>query len=59
MGGTIGLVILFIFRPILPHALTIDITEFFDWLVLWWLLSFIGGLVFGQLKIHRPDSQED
>lgn len=59
LGGTIGLVILFIFRPFLPQALVIDFADFFDWLVLWWLLSLIGGLVFGQLKINKPGSPDD
>ena len=52
-GGTIGLVIIFVFNPLLPPALSMTASQFIDRITMWWLAMFVGGLALGQLRINR------
>jgi len=57
LGGTIGVALIYIFKPaFLSNSITNDPGRLLEWLLVWWLVSFIGGLSLGQLKISKSDS---
>ena len=55
LGGTIGLVVIFLLEPFMPQALSMDTAEFLQRLITWWCMTFIVALALGQLKINKPD----
>ena len=56
LGGSIGLVIIFILEPVMPQALSMNAVEFLQRFITWWFMTFLVALAFGQLKINKPDS---
>ena len=59
LGGTIGLVLIFVLEPFMPQALSLNVPEFLQWLTTWWCMTFVVALALGQLKINRPNSSDD
>ncbi len=55
LGGTIGLVVIFLLEPFMPQALSKDTAEFLRRLITWWCMTFFVALALGQLKINKPD----
>lgn len=56
LGGSIGLVIIFLLEPIMPQALSLNVAEFLQWFTTWWCMTFVVALALGQLKINKPDT---
>ncbi len=60
LGGTLGVAIIYIFKPpFLPPNVTDNPARLLEFLLIWWLVSFIGGLLMGQFKITGQKSDED
>ena len=59
LGGTLGIAIIYIFKPPFLSSAAHDPARLLEFLLIWWLLAFIGGLVTGQLKITGRKSDQD
>ena len=59
LGGTLGIAIIYIFKPPFLSSAAHDPARLLEFLLIWWLLSFIGGLVTGQLKLTGRKSDQD
>lgn len=51
LGGTLGIAIIYIFKPPFFSFIANDPARLLEYLLMWWLISLIGALVTGQLKI--------
>lgn len=59
LGGTLGIAIIYIFKPPFLWSAAHDPARLLEFLLIWWLLAFIGGLVTGQLKLTGRKSDQD
>ena len=59
LGGTLGIAIIYIFKPPFFPSNATDPARLLEFLLIWWLISFIGALVMGQLKLTSPKSDKD
>ena len=60
LGGTIGIVLIYIFKPSFLSPGIIDNPErLLEILLVWWLVSFVGGLALGQIKIQRVERNKN
>lgn len=54
IGGTIGIAIIYIFKPpFFPPTITHNPARLLEFLLIWWLVSFIGWLIMSQIKINK------
>ena len=60
LGGTLGVAIIYIFKPpFLSSNITDNPARLLEFLLIWWLISFIAALLLGQLKITSRESDKD
>ncbi len=59
LGGTIGLVLIFLLQPFMPQVLSLSASGFLQWLTTWWCMTFVVALALGQLNINRPNDDQD
>ena len=50
LGGTLGVAIMYIFKPPFLSSFANSAESLLEFLLFWWLLCVIGGLVMRQLK---------
>ena len=59
LGGTLGIAIIYIFKPPFLSSAAHDPARLLEFLLFWWLLSFIAGLLTGQLKSTGRKSDQN